>query len=59
MIGECIGNFALVDPGHNVTKRKLAFIFLNCLLVPQGCHRIDAERASGWYQGSQNRNGSE
>jgi hypothetical protein len=44
---------------HNIAKRKLAFIFPNCLLVPQGCHRIDAERASGWYQRSQNRNYSE
>jgi|HubBroStandDraft_2_1064218.scaffolds.fasta_scaffold909623_2 hypothetical protein len=31
----------------------------NCLLVPQGRHGIDAERASGWYQRSQNRNYSE
>jgi hypothetical protein len=58
-LNERIGDLALVDAAHYIAKRKLAIIFPNCSLVPQGCHRIDAERASGRYQGSQNRNDSE
>jgi hypothetical protein len=58
-LDEWVADFAPVDAAHNIAKRKLATIFPNCLLVPQGCHRIDAERASGCYQGSQNRDYSE
>ena len=46
---------ALIEAAHR-SQSEARFYSPNCLLVPQGCHRIDAERASAWYQSSQNRN---